>query len=183
MQSGNLYAYCGNNPLTYVDPDGRSYLVYIRSEQRLYLFSSSRESLGSWRASNNPALGHTPFPSGTWLFAYITPDDNPNDPGIDSLGFIGFKGTSDKGIHSGRTWDAGTNGCIRTERLGMTWILIIHGTGDPLRYIDVWDSWLDYALGLDGAWRALGRRRYPTQIIDTPLPAPRNLRMIDLGTR
>ncbi|HVP40700.1 MAG TPA: RHS repeat-associated core domain-containing protein [Candidatus Krumholzibacteriaceae bacterium] len=143
-QRWNPYSYCGNNPIIYIDPDGKEYLVFIRSESKIYLFSSDNRLLGSWNAKNSTAPGHTPFPNGDWAFAGFLANTS-GDPAIGPLGFISFEGTDSCGVHAGRAWDIMTNGCIRTENAAMANALLWHFAGDRMTKIRVYDTWADVA--------------------------------------
>ncbi len=39
-QRWNLYVYCGNNPMKYVDSNGNTYIIFIKQEQKLYIYDS-----------------------------------------------------------------------------------------------------------------------------------------------
>jgi hypothetical protein len=73
-QSLNLYSYVRNNPLSRVDADGHSTLVFDAHSQTLTLYSSDGQKVGTWHASNNVASTAkfsngdktTPLPNGTY---------------------------------------------------------------------------------------------------------------------
>jgi RHS repeat-associated protein len=69
----NLYRYAGADPATYVDPLGLSYLVFDRSDERMYLFDGQGRFVTEYLASNHakrPSADPTvpaangPFPEG-----------------------------------------------------------------------------------------------------------------------
>ena len=73
-QSLNLYSYVLNNPLTRVDADGHSTLVFDAQAHTITLYSSDGQKIGTWHASNNVASTAkfnngqktTPLPNGTY---------------------------------------------------------------------------------------------------------------------
>jgi RHS repeat-associated protein len=149
----NLYAYCGNNPTGYVDPNGQSYLIFVKNQQLLYLFSKDGELIGCFPASNNaPKI----FPYGYYSFHHHRypdyPEGHPSDA-IDYYGFFGFSANNDGslGVHAGRfgydgywedSWQYPTQGCIRTTPEGIATIWAVHfALHDELEFIIVTDEW------------------------------------------
>jgi RHS repeat-associated protein len=106
LRRWNLYAYCGDNPVVYVDLNGESYLVFNRTTQTLSLYSNAGALLGRWNASNNVYAPHYRFKLGTSSRTYDTPcqEGTWGTPGSQygTYGFMGFDydGTG-MGLHSG----------------------------------------------------------------------------------
>ena len=155
-QRWNLYSYCGNNPIVYLDPDGRSYLIVHKSSNKLEFYLSSGYLVGTFPASNNVVDGCSEFPEGKWDFDHFTPHwEASNDDSISSKGFWGFDVLVDGewvlnyGIHAGREgmvdsygnsgWQYVTRGCIRTTEEAMAWIAIVAFCfGDMVTYVIVY---------------------------------------------
>jgi RHS repeat-associated protein len=149
-QLWNLYAYCRNNPITYWDPDGRSFLKFDRSEQKITLYDNAGKEIGTWDASNYAEKGTEKFPIGTWKYHHYTPhpEAKEEDP-ISGSGFYGFdvKGNKTLGVHAGRKgqtdqagrteWKYATKGCIRTIEDAMKAIAERFQQQDPLTKIVV----------------------------------------------
>lgn len=140
-QRWNLYLYCRNNPLIYIDPDGESYLFFNRTEQRLYLYSREGTLIGSWNASNNVSADAEPWPDGTYTFFGFSPHSNANPSNsISNSGIYIFEvpGRRGLGVHAGRNnnWQHPTKGCIRTNEESMSQIRATHAN-DPLTHIRV----------------------------------------------
>ncbi|MBC7363429.1 MAG: hypothetical protein H5U07_02655 [Candidatus Aminicenantes bacterium] len=108
LQRWNLYGYCGNNPIKYIEIDGRSYLVFSRWQQLLYIFAETGTLLGVFPASNNVAKGHAYFPDGEWEFSHYQYEKYRNNKDGDSIGPQGaavfYFGYSFEGyeVHAGR---------------------------------------------------------------------------------
>ncbi len=145
-QAWNLYAYCRNNPIIYLDPNGTSYLIYNDCFGTITLYSKSGEVIGSYPAANNGYIRKTnipnPFPEGKFDFKNWNHDFEPFWPGIDAYGFIDFwvPGHEGMGLHAhdeGRlSYDARSDGCITTTADCMEQIWTTNQT-DPLEYIKV----------------------------------------------
>lgn len=159
LQRWNLYAYCGNNPINYADPDGNTYIIFSKATQLLYIYTSDNRLYGVYSASCNPS-GHLPFPNGTWSFTSWNLEGHVNDDSwdqIDSLGAIHFDfgdrtEYDNYTLHSGRDmkfdgarrwyWQHATLGCIRTERTALMALYDLHFIlNDPITEIRVYDYW------------------------------------------
>ncbi len=89
-QRWNLYGYCGNNPVKYVDPDGNTYIIFIKQEQKLYIYDKDNILWGIFDASNNVANDRRNikgFPNGKWAFKEWLPLPDANS--WDSMDFYG----------------------------------------------------------------------------------------------
>jgi len=69
-QRWNLYGYCGGNPVKNIEIDGRSYIIFSRWQQAIYIYTSDNTLLGVFPASNNVVKGHSYFPTGEWDFSH-----------------------------------------------------------------------------------------------------------------
>jgi RHS repeat-associated protein len=162
-QSLNLYTYMLDNPLSGVDPDGHSTLVFDGNKHTITLYSKSGTKLGTWTAYNNVAI-HAPKGEGFQGHFTHGPEQNgtygirnadqhggklhvgePSNGPFGSKGIVHFKEVksasgatvNDDGIHAGRSGPKSlTGGCIRTTAAAMT---IIQSTApkDPLTSITV----------------------------------------------
>jgi len=143
-QFWNLYAYCGNNPIGYIDTDGRSFLIFIASGNIIMVFDNNGQLKGCYPASNKPSSSARYYPVGDWGFDHYAPHPGaPQSADIDELGFYGFDVPSDEagsmGVHSGRNNNPffGTHGCIRTDRAAMQMINSLHFGGDSMEFLIV----------------------------------------------
>jgi RHS repeat-associated protein len=148
VQYHNLYSYASQNPISYFDPSGLSYIVYDRSENTTTLYSgdpdgnTGRDGHVIYRdsASNNASSNSNGrWPNGTFDYERHTvhDDDAPNSA-YGSYGNYIFTvtGRSGMGVHSGRHdscdranrcgWEHATMGCIRTTEDIMLRIQSIH---------------------------------------------------------
>jgi len=147
-QRWNLYSYCGNNPLTYLDPDGRSYLIFSQYSGQLYAYSGSGVLMGTFSAHNDVAKGKETFELG-WFpcYGYNQHLDDSIDDSIDYYGFFSFRTINkegkiayDMGVHAGgkRGLKTKTNGCIRTTQDAMYLMVYLEFVlGDPIDCIYV----------------------------------------------
>jgi RHS repeat-associated protein len=156
--SWNAYAYARNNPIKYVDPDGLSYVLFSRLDQKLYLFDKDGRLVGTYDAANNLVDGAYELRDGTYPFKHtdsprldtgdtrFTEDGSFGPHGIFHLkDFTGADGKTHQyiGIHSGRRNKKGyqhpTEGCIRTTDEGMS-AMVDLAKNDPLTSLFVQDS-------------------------------------------
>ena len=144
-QRWNLYGYCGNNPIRYIDQDGRSFLIFIRSAQLLFVCDRNGNLVGVFPASNNLSpKAKGPYPEGRWRYLHHTHQTFPS-------GFFGFNADSNipgsLGVHAGSLdWTALTHGCIRTTEGAIAFIHDLHGENlkDGIEFlIVVWDNYID----------------------------------------
>jgi len=155
LQRLNLYAYCGNKPISFVDPDGLSYLEYNHIEGKIRLYSSTGELRGTFPAANN--CSSNPYPEGSHDFLYHSNNWLSYWPGIDNKGSFVFdvEGHTGMGVHAheentivihypdgnyeakgGLTYKDKTEGCISTTHEAMEAITQLHAS-DPLTHLDV----------------------------------------------
>ncbi|MDI6699585.1 MAG: RHS repeat-associated core domain-containing protein [Candidatus Saccharicenans sp.] len=150
-QRWNLYGYCGGNPVRNIEIDGKSYIVFSRWQQAIYIYTSDNILLGVFPASNNVVKGHSYFPYGEWEYSHYNYDKYKNNKDNDSIGPQGIvvfnigNGYEGYGIHAGRNnWQHPTLGCIRTTSEAMWVIWFLHfkygGKGDPIKKITVTDE-------------------------------------------
>jgi len=163
LRKWNLYSYCGNNPLVFIDPDGNSYLVFYAQRQQIELYDSSNNLVGRWDAANNVVAGYHNFPEGDFPRCWWRPGGGPGTERGTSFGPYGgivFNVNGDKGddglmVHSGREDEGGylhpTLGCIRTEDEAMEAMRSLERS-DPVLMITVIHE----------------------ELIQTELPAPNN---------
>jgi len=132
-----------NDPITFVDPFGLSYLVFDRAMNEISLYDKSDIRIGSWSAANNPCSGSEDFPEGKYPFSWHSPHKGagPNSS-FGSHGNYIFEvpRRSGMGVHSGRANEGGyqhcTKGCIRTIDEATSRMKETHKT-DPLKQINV----------------------------------------------
>jgi RHS repeat-associated protein len=165
-QSWNRYVYGRTSPLNYVDPDGNSYVVFVRSQYKISLYSSGDVLIGSWPASNFVTSdSNGPWRTGRFAMLDTTSPnfhskkkDSPNGsygpygifrarPFRDADGTI----RDGMGIHSGRANAAGpcnpTRGCVRTDNDAMR-AIVKTAAADPLTFIYVSDEQIDVSAGI-----------------------------------
>ena len=93
-QEWNLYAYCGNNPTSYIDHFGKSYVVF--DGHFIFLYSDKDELIEIFEASERVSPGeHFAFPEGVFARQYWTPtqpkkDNRKECAGIGEYGFFSF---------------------------------------------------------------------------------------------
>ncbi|MCX6544155.1 MAG: hypothetical protein NTV05_07030 [Acidobacteria bacterium] len=156
-QRWNRYAYAKDNPLRFIDTDGRSSIVFNGKDNRLYFFDKDGNLIGSWDATNRPSPELTigRLADGVYDFLDTTTtrgfgDESPNSRlgtyGIFAVEpFMGEDGGmhTGVGIHSGRLNRGGylwwTNGCIRTTDEAMMTIAYT-APSDPLTSLAVIDN-------------------------------------------
>jgi RHS repeat-associated protein len=146
----DLYGYCLNDPVNWIDPNGLSYLVFDRNAGFIYLYPGTRENPiegppQGFPARNNVVSGANPWPCGTYKYSWHSP--HPNDDANGSYGSNGnfiftVPNRSGMGVHSGRANKGGpahpTEGCIRTNDAGTKAIRDAHYGGDPLSELVVY---------------------------------------------
>jgi RHS repeat-associated protein len=127
-QSLNLYAYVGNNPLSRVDKDGHSTLVYDGNSHTITLYDKNGNEIGHWEAHNNVAIHapkgegfqghftHGPIQNGTYSIRGADQKGGKQHVGEPANGPFGSKGivhmnhaksasgatVEDDGVHAGR---------------------------------------------------------------------------------
>jgi RHS repeat-associated protein len=125
----NMYSFCGNRPISYLDPDGMSWLYYCHGAGEIYLILSSGVIVGPFPAANNGIIQDSPggpwranpFPGGDWPSSQ--PNRNHNwGQGMDSYGIFLFEveDHSGMGVHAhnelfGASYTDATLGCISVE--------------------------------------------------------------------
>jgi RHS repeat-associated protein len=169
-QSLNLYAYVMNNPMTRIDADGHSYLVYDNNTNTITLYSKDGAEIGHWDANNNVAIhdkdgGYTKGPVQDGTYDVQSSDasgsgwghagDSSSSYGKDGIAhvddMVGATGEtmSGAGVHSGHDDDTThvTYGCVRTTDGAMDQIKTTAKT-DKLTTLEVQnnkangDAWL-----------------------------------------
>ena len=149
----NLFGYVGGNPVSWIDPLGLSFLIFIRGAGigRILVFSggeSGREPpvlLFDFPAGNIPdSTSKGPWPEGTFPFLRhkAHPESCEKGPyGSHGIFIFDVPGRPNMGLHSGRANKGGpchpTFGCIRTIEEAMSAIYYLHFGGDPLTQITV----------------------------------------------
>ncbi|HCS47078.1 MAG TPA: hypothetical protein DIW61_01980 [Candidatus Aminicenantes bacterium] len=168
----NLYAYCGNNPIVFVDPDGLSYLEYYHLLGELHLYSGEGNLIAVFPAANN--CSSNPFPQGTWAFERHSDNWITYWPGIDCMGNFIFavEGHVGMGVHAHEEqlppgWDykRPTGGCISTTHDAMVSITSVHET-DPLTRI-----FIERLDPIVPGFMTIGLPFTFTVVVTTPLPA------------
>lgn len=127
-QSLNLYAYVGNNPLSRVDKDGHSTLVYDGNSHTITFYDKNGNEIGHWEAHNNVAIHapkgegfqghftHGPIQNGTYSIRGADQKGGKQHVGEPANGPFGSKGivhmnhaksasgatVEDDGVHAGR---------------------------------------------------------------------------------
>ena len=127
-QSLNLYAYVRNNPLSRVDKDGHSTLVYDGNSHTITLYDKNGNEIGHWEAHNNVAIHapkgegfqghftHGPIQNGTYSIRGADQKGGKQHVGEPANGPFGSKGivhmnhaksasgatVEDDGVHAGR---------------------------------------------------------------------------------
>ena len=163
----NFYSYCGNNPIANIDASGKSYVLFNRSAQTMDVYSKEGWYVGTYNAANNTAAGKE-WPNGTYKGLPFAP--HPNNQPTDSISASGAwpfdltgKKRTEMCIHAGR-WEEEdlcvppnkgfkhyTNGCIRTDEMGMGILNELAKEGDPPKCLIVQDD----ELGLYFAFRSM----------------------------
>jgi RHS repeat-associated protein len=181
----NLYPYCGNKPIVFVDPDGLSHLEYYHLLGQVYLISGAGKIVGIFPAANN--AGSNPYPDGTWPFDYFNGNYINNWPGIDNMGIYVFSvpGHTGMGFHAheeeswelhigeesfmfgGKSYKSASGGCITTTHAGMEAVAEMNKS-DPVEFIYV-ERWLKPIVP---QCMTTGLPFIYTRTIDTPLPPP-----------
>jgi RHS repeat-associated protein len=163
-QRWNRYAYARNNPLKYIDPDGRSSVKFDGKEKKLYFYDKDGTLIGTWDANNNvvsdASIGR--LQDGVYEFENKRAptrhaDDGPNSAygsdGIFQLKNIwgpDWQAAGENreshglhigvGLHSGRADKNGvdhpTLGCVRTTDDAMAKIVEVAPT-DPLTTLTI----------------------------------------------
>jgi RHS repeat-associated protein len=151
----NLYAFCGGNPITYLDADGRTYLVINKARNSIGIFYGAWGLIGWFNASNNVWGNIKPWPSGAFPFIEWHPARKGTYLAWESIGPWGIwifdvPGRSAMGFHSGRwgqtddyehyDWEYVTNGCIRGEWEAAGELFIAMSWGDSPTYLYVFDD-------------------------------------------
>ena len=160
-QSLNLYGYVGNNPLSQIDDDGHSTVIYDGQAGTITVRANDGTET-TFPASNNPQLSLSigKLVDGNYAFLDTTrphhhsADEDSKNGAYGSGGIFRlkpFKGADGKehdgvGLHAGRadsTDRAGrsgcnyaTNGCVRTTEKAITFIINLAPT-DPLTDLQV----------------------------------------------
>lgn len=137
-----------NKPISKIDPNGLSYLIYDQGTKTLYLYSGQGEILGTFDAGNNvvKSVGTSPLKEGNvYDFAYQKnhPAD-PNGPFGSNGNFVfNVPGHQGVGVHAGRANKGGpthpTEGCIRTTDDATDLISRTHAD-DPLTSLTIINS-------------------------------------------
>ena len=153
----NLYAYCVNSPITYIDLNGESAAIFDRATNKIAVIQGNGQLWDWFPASNNVGAGVSKWPQGHYKFSYWAPPENAGyygwdfDP-IDGFGAYVFNvpGRSGMSIHSGMVgvydnaehygWECWTAGCIRTVQEVMEAFAYLEGMGDALTDLLVFDD-------------------------------------------
>jgi RHS repeat-associated protein len=119
----NLYAYCGDDPVNWVDPLGWDYLVYTTKKKALYWYYDSGELVGTWEAVSGTSK-YRPLPSGAWKITKrpqsVPPSHKDQESYCDGMGrcwwvpleaLFDLHGHRGFGIHPDG-YRPGTRGCI-----------------------------------------------------------------------
>jgi len=119
----NLYAYVGNQPVNFVDPDGLTWLVFDSRSKTFYVHPGTTETHGPPRAfpagNVTDSRSRGPIPPGTYPVGEPIPNVGDRGNRVPSQGpyFIPINdipGRSEIGVHGGRTGpEYPTMGCIR----------------------------------------------------------------------
>ena len=152
--SSNLYSYAKQNPISYVDLDGLSCLIFNRAADKLELYDSFGNWLASFNAANNATNpegnpcekeSHAPAPNGTFVVRPPVKVDENDADAIEQYGPYKFPiGTATdcagkRGIliHAGRTGYAyPTWGCIRVDEATI-YKLYDYNQQDPITEITI----------------------------------------------
>jgi len=154
----NLYSYCIDNPITYVDTNGDSAAIFDKATNRIAVMQGNGQLWDWFPASNNVGSNGYEWPQGHYAFAYWAPPENAGyfgwdfDP-IDSYGAYVFnvKGHSGMSIHAGMMgvfdnaghygWECWTDGCIRTVQEVMEAFNYLESMGDSLTDLFVFNDY------------------------------------------
>ncbi len=149
----NFYTYVGENPVSFVDPFGLSYLVYNNNLQKLYVLDGSGDIIQKFDAANNAQTGSRgSWPEGTYNIDYFRfhKDDSPSSK-FGSNGNVVFDlpGCRGCGVHSGhrdkkdkagrKGYKHATDGCIRTTDDATSLIQQLEKSDDPVESLTVID--------------------------------------------
>jgi RHS repeat-associated protein len=161
----NLYAYCLNDPVTYIDLNGETSVIFDKATKKLAVVQGNGQLWDWFNASNNVGRGVSPWPQGHFTFWYWAPPENAGyygwdfDP-IDGFGAYIFKvpGRSGMSIHSGMVgvwdnaehydWECWTAGCIRTVVEVMEVFDYLESMGDKLTDLYVFNDFTMFCMSV-----------------------------------